>query len=70
MPRTVLEDIARDGGDPAKVDWLEVAHELIERRSDPQPGSEHATITGQALDLTATAAAPYTGDCRRRDRPR
>jgi hypothetical protein len=65
VPRSVLEDIARDGGDPAKVDWLEVAHELIERRNDPQPGSEHAGIAAQALDLAAaapgdTAAAMHT----------
>ena len=56
VPRSELDAIAAAGGDPAKVNWLEIAHELIERRADPLPAQEHAaTITGQ-LDLAATAA--------------
>ena len=60
VPRSELDAIVTAGGDPAKVNWLEVAHELIERRDDPQPAQEHAGITAQVLDLAA--AAPYTGD--------
>ena len=52
MPRTVLEAIAGDGGDPAKVNWLEVAHELIERRNDPRPaGGIAGQIAGLATDM-------------------
>ena len=56
VPRSELEAIARDGGDPAKVNWLEIAHELIERRDDPRPAQEHAGITGQALSLAGDSA--------------
>ena len=66
VPRSELEAIARDGGDPAKVNWLEVAHELIERRDDPRPAQEHAGITGQALglagDTAETADPPPSAD--------
>lgn len=57
VPRTELEAIAAAGGDPAKVNWLEIAHELIERRDDPrpQPGSGHANGT-PALALAHEAA--------------
>ena len=52
VPRTVLEGIAGDGGDPAKVNWLEVAHELIERRDDPRPaGGIAGQIAGLATDM-------------------
>lgn len=54
VPRSELDAIADAGGDPAKVNWLEIAHELIERRGDPQAEQEHAGIAGQALDLAAT----------------
>jgi len=57
VPRPELTAIARGGGDPAKVNWLEIAHELIERRGDPQPAQEHGGIAAQALDLAGGAAA-------------
>jgi hypothetical protein len=53
VPRSELDAIAAAGGDPAKVNWLEIAHELIERRGDPLPAQEHAGIAAQALDLAA-----------------
>jgi len=53
VPRSELEAIAQAGGDPSRVNWLEVAHELIERRDDPRPAQEHAGITEQALALAA-----------------
>jgi hypothetical protein len=37
VPRPELDAIVTAGGDPARVDWLEIAHELIERRDDPRP---------------------------------
>jgi hypothetical protein len=52
VPRSELDAIVTAGGDPAKVNWLEIAHELIERRNDPQPTQEHAGIAAQALVLT------------------
>ena len=67
VPRSELTAIAGDGGDPARVNWLEIGHELIERRDDPRPAQEHAGITARVVDLAA--AAPYTGQ-RRRDRAR
>jgi len=60
VPRTELDAIVTAGGDPAKVNWLEIAHELIERRDDPRPAQEYAGSTAHVLDLAA--AAPYTGD--------
>ncbi len=64
VPRPELEAIARGGGDPAKVNWLEIAHELIERRDDPLPAQEHAgitaqlgTISAQMVDLSAESRA-------------
>jgi hypothetical protein len=64
VPRSELEAIARGGGDPSKVNWLEIAHELIERRDDPLPSaaSEHAGITGQALSLAAQVPGPDGAD--------
>jgi predicted ABC-type ATPase/2'-5' RNA ligase len=58
IPRGELAVIAGEGFDPAKVNWLEVAHELIERRNDPRP----ATISAQALGLAADDAEPDDGD--------
>jgi len=58
VPRPELEAVARGGGDPARVNWLEIAHELIERRNDPRPALEHAGITAQALDLAAAPPVP------------
>ena len=56
VPRSELDAIVTAGGDPARVNWLEIAHELIERRADPLPAQEHAgSISGQ-LDLAADAA--------------
>ena len=60
VPRAELDAIAAQGFDPAKVNWLEVAHELLERRGDPQSAQEHAGTAARVLDLAA--AAPYTGD--------
>ena len=48
VPRSELDAIVTAGGDPARVNWLEVAHELIERRGDPKPA---------AVSLAAQAAA-------------
>lgn len=53
VPRSELDAIVTAGGDPAKVNWLEVAHELIERRDDPQPA---------AVSLAAQAAADGPDD--------
>jgi len=58
VPRPELEAIAQAGGDPAKVNWLEIAHELIERRDDPRPVQEHASIAGQVVGLAAPQVAP------------
>jgi hypothetical protein len=57
VPRTELDAIVTAGGDPARVDWLEIAHELIERRNDPLPAQEHAGIAEQALGLAADVTA-------------
>ena len=60
VPRSELDAIAAAGGDPAKVNWLEIGHELIERRDDPRPETVTAqlaapvTISGQ-LDLSAAS---------------
>ena len=62
VPRSELAAIAGDGGDPAKVNWLEIAHELIERRGDPRPAQEHAGIAGQALGLAGDAAVTMAGE--------
>lgn len=35
VPRSVLSGMLRAGSDPVKIDWLEIAHEIIERRADP-----------------------------------
>ena len=35
VPQAELDAIAAQGFDPAKVNWLEIAHELIERRVTP-----------------------------------
>jgi len=56
VPRSELTAIAGDGGDPARVNWLEIGHELIERRDDPRPAQEHAGIAGQAVGLAGDTA--------------
>ena len=59
VPRSELDAIVTAGGDPAKVNWLEIAHELLERRDDPHPAQEHAgiaTISGQ-LEFSAASSA-------------
>ena len=53
VPRSELDAIVTAGGDPAKVNWLEIAHELLERRGDPQPA---------AVSLAAQAAADGPDD--------
>ena len=53
VPRSELDAIVTAGGDPAKVNWLEIAHELIERRDDPHPA---------AVSLAAQAAADAPDD--------
>ena len=52
VPRSELDAIAAAGGDPAKVNWLEIGHELIERRDDPRP----ETVTAQLAALFADPA--------------
>ena len=47
VPRSELDAIATAGGDPARVNWLEIGHELIERRDDPRP----ETVTAQTVGL-------------------
>lgn len=44
VPRSELDAIAAAGGDPARVNWLEIGHELIERRDDPRPVSLAAEL--------------------------
>src|ERR1035437_10094547 len=39
VPRSELDAIVTAGGDPAKVNWLEIAPELIERRNAPHPAA-------------------------------
>jgi len=53
VPRSELDAIATAGGDPARVNWLEIGHELIERRDDPRPAEAPATIATQAVGLAS-----------------
>jgi hypothetical protein len=48
VPRSELDAIVTAGGDPARVNWLEIAHELIERRDDPKPAA--VSLAAQAAD--------------------
>ena len=69
VPRAELDAIAAQGFDPAKVNWLEIAHELIERRGDPQSAQEHAGTAAQVLDLAAAAPPRTRGTAPPRPRP-
>jgi hypothetical protein len=57
VPRSELTAIVGLGFDPAKVNWLEIAHELLERRKDPLPLA--GTISGQ-VDLAGWDTAWLT----------
>ena len=58
VPRSELDAIVTAGGDPAKVNWLEIAHELIERRNDPHPAA--VSLAAQAADATPDDPAMTT----------
>ena len=64
VPRPVLEAMAVQGLDPARVNWLEIAHELIERRDDPRPSPDGAvTMAGDDADvIPASGGAPVPDD--------
>ena len=60
VPRTELDAIVTAGGDPAKVNWLEIAHELIERRDDPHPAAVSPAAQAAAEPPDGPAAAMAT----------
>ena len=72
VPRSELAAIARQGFDPARVNWLEIAHELIERRDDPRPSGKPEVKLAQsfpgqaAIPLPPVPGTKVPGPCTRR----
>src|ERR1035441_6546594 len=62
VPRTELDAIVTAGGDPAKVDWLEIGHELIERRDDPKPAAVSLAAQAEGVHPGGIIRGPDGGD--------
>lgn len=62
VPASELRALVAAGWDPSKVNWLEIAHELIERAPDPMPKTISAARHHvHGLDLAGTCTGP--GPC-------
>lgn len=60
VPRSELRALLKAGWDPSRVNWLEIAHELIERAPDPtSKGLARRHV--HRLDLAGTCTGP--GPC-------